>query len=516
MYVNNSPSACVLVVRILFAIFVVLAITACNSNSSTNSTPTPESQLAPASHIEEELVPTEGFSSCLMQTDDFALLRDIEQHRVIPDSGSSLQGGRQPLSILDMNEWNTAVARLEHQPVPLVIDTMDVRPVFVAVFDGTWNDRDDSDIPITVPGVLSRELEASQTATQGLQVKYYHGVGTRVSKLRHWWEGATGSGTRERAEQAFTDLQAFIQHEGKTPHVYAIGFSRGAASARHFLNLVEPLLQESSTDNFYNRGRSFALLFDTVATGQLDHLQLGIPSSTAYSIHFVATHERRLSFPVVLSLPAKSDAAPGQRIVEVQLPAAHSDLGGGYGNGLESLSLSMARHLLVLQGFVLVEQKVDQQAVLNMGRHNSDWPGTAVGNSLRRLGGAIGREHIEPKLSSAHDATENPIMAKLEELMREVSASKAELKRLEERYPDGPAIFEGLSIQLQQQGNGLVLTTNCPQHVAFDRRSHWLLLDGERYLKLAEHTLKGVEAGHGIILTIDRQNPKNFRPLVTQ
>ncbi|MNZ77617.1 hypothetical protein D3C78_961650 [compost metagenome] len=345
---------------------------------------------------------------------------------------------------------------------------------------------------------------------------YYHGVGTRVSMLRRWWESTTGSGTRERAEQALADLQAFTRREGKTPHVYAIGFSRGAASARHFLNLAEPMLQTTPRDELYNRGRSFALLFDTVATGQLDVLQLGIPPSTTFAIHFVATHERRLTFPVVLALPARADAMPGQRIVEVQLPAAHSDLGGGYGDGLEALSLSMVRNLLVRQGFELQEQTVEQQAALNMGWHNSDWPGTAMGNVLRKLWGATDRRSIEPKIATVNGSAEDPVIAQLEGLMREVSASTAELKRLEERYRGKPAVFDGLSVQLQLRGGELVLTTNCPQHVAFDRRSRWLLLDGERYLKLTKPYIQDAEAGRGGFLLIGKQTQKNFKPLSTQ
>lgn len=502
------------VASILPLVIGALALAACASSPTNSAGSEPGTQLASIQIAEAELIPVEGFSSCTMNTDDFALLRDIEQGRAVPDISSSLRAGRQPLSIQEMNQWSAAGTKIESLPVPLVFDPLDARPVFVAVFDGTWNDRDDKTNPATVPGALSRELEHSQIATHNLQVRYYHGVGTRVPKLRRWWEGATGSGTRDRADKAIADLKAFTRTSSKTPHVYAIGFSRGAASARHFLNLADPILQSSYSDELYDRPRSFALLFDTVATGQTGNLWLGIPPSTIFAIHFVATRERRLSFPVTLALPAKSDAMPGQRVFEAKLPAAHSDLGGGYGVGLEALSLSIARDLLIRQGFVLPEQAVEQQAMLNTGRHISDWPGTATGSLLRQLAGLPVRQTIEPDAVSR--PSEDPFISRLEQSMREIAASKAEMERAQARNQTSPIVFDGLSVQLQRRDTELVLTTNCPQHVALDRHSRWLFLDGRPYLQFTEFSIQEAEAGRGPILIIDRQNPKSFKTLSVQ
>lgn len=495
--------------RSLFVLPVILTLASCTSPPQTKSVPPPKA-LNESMTGQAELIPVVGFSSCLLQNNDITLIREIEQGHMIPDTRISFDGGRIPLSIREMNQWSSSLSALENQSVPLVIDSMDVRPVFVVVFDGTWNDREDSSSPITVPGVLSRELEGSQAKTPGLQVKYYNGVGTRVSMLRRWWEGATGAGTRERAEQALIELQAFTQNEGKMPHVYAIGFSRGAASARHFLNLTEPMLRTASVDSFYNRARSFALLFDTVGTGQIGSLQLSIPPSTSSAIQFVATHERRLSFPIVPLVSSTSEKIPGQRIVELQFPAAHSDLGGGYGEGLEALSLAMARELLVRQGFRLPEQSVEHQAMLNMGWHNSDWPGTAIGNALRGLGGATDRHRIEPKSIALQGPAEEPFIAQLENAMREVAASKAELERVQERYRDNPAVFDGLSMRLLPQNNELVVSTNCPNNVKYDRRSRWFLLNDQPYIRLTEQNVLDAEAGRGNIWIVPRQNPNLF------
>ncbi|VVP88572.1 T6SS phospholipase effector Tle1-like catalytic domain-containing protein [Pseudomonas fluorescens] len=505
---SNTTSHCMLVFSMM------LALSACSPATQTMSVLAPQTVYTPAPHA--EFTPVVGFSTCLLQSDDITLIREIQLGHMIPDTRASLEGGRNPLSIREMNQWGSNLSALENASVPLVIDSMDVRPVFVAVFDGTWNDREDSNTPITVPGRLSRELEAGKAKTPALQVTYYNGVGTRVSMFRRWWEGATGAGTKERAEQALADLQAFTKREGKMPHVYAIGFSRGAASARHFLNLTEPMLRTTSIDSFYNRARSFALLFDTVATGQIDSLLLSIPPSTSSAVQLVATHERRLSFPIVPLISKIADPVPGQRIVELQLPAAHSDVGGGYGEGLEALTLAMARNLLVRQGFSLPEQSVEQQALLNLGWHNSDWPGTAIANALRGLGGATERQRIEPKSSALQGPTEEPFIAQLENAMREVAASKAELERTQKRYADKPAVFDGLSIRLVQQDNGLVVSTNCPYNVKFDRRSRWFLLNDQPYIRLTVQNVKDAEAGRGNIWIIPRQTPTLFTPNISQ
>src|SRR5450830_470986 len=181
-------------------------------------------------------IPGEGFSSCLMLPEDLRLLSDITTRRVVPNTNSAKEGGRIALTVREMNEWSDVVSQVDDMPVPLVIDPTSARPVFVAVFDGTWNDREEKDEPLTVPGHLSREIEALSISVKGIHVKYYHGVGTRLSWIGRLWEGITGSGTKERAEDAFKDFQAFTTQEGKVPHVYTLGFSRGSASARHFLN----------------------------------------------------------------------------------------------------------------------------------------------------------------------------------------------------------------------------------------------------------------------------------------
>lgn len=501
-----------------FLAITAISITACSSAPVASSKHMPTPPVASSAIDYASLTPVDGFSTCRLQPEDFALLTDIAQGRLVPDSHNSDSDGRIALTIREMNQWLDKSSQLDTQPVQLVLAPKPSPPVFVALFDGTWNDRDDKSSPTTVVGHLSFDLEKMNATVNDLKIKYYPGVGTRTSWVRHLWQGITGSGAKERAEEALRDLQEFSARGGNTPHIYAIGFSRGAASARHFLNLVDEMLNAIPADNEnLNRSRSFALLFDTVATGQINNLKLTIPSSTASVFHFVATRERRLSFPVVNLQPAGANSVQGQDIIEVELPAAHSDLGGGYGRGLEKLAYVMARGLLERQGFEFPKQPLDEQAVLNMGRHNSDWPGTKLANAVLSLAHPPQRLRVDPTDSAKSTPLTDPSFALLEQSARQIEAAKLELSRTEEASRSGklPA-FDGISIQLQKQGSELVLTTNCPRSVAFDRRSRWLLFNGQRYKQITEDAIHQAENGYGIVLIVDRQNGKDFRPASSQ
>ena len=121
------------------------------------------------------------------------------------------------------------------------------------------------------------------------------------------------------------------------------GFSRGAAQARVFVNWLNRLAM-------HGQARLFGLpsfirllgLFDTVASvgfsdvvggdghwGWASTADLRIPPSPVVQncVHYVALHERRLSFP--LDSVCRHDSLPSN-CHELICPGAHSDLGGGY------------------------------------------------------------------------------------------------------------------------------------------------------------------------------------------
>lgn len=116
-----------------------------------------------------------------------------------------------------------------------------------------------------------------------------------------------------------------------------IGFSRGAALARHFGNLVQRHTQGmlfSYNDTLRGPINAcvdlrFMGLFDTVAqfgvAGSANaNYDLTIAPAWEWVAHAVALHERRWTFP----LTAAGDA-DGTNIVEAPFIGAHADIGGG-------------------------------------------------------------------------------------------------------------------------------------------------------------------------------------------
>jgi len=148
----------------------------------------------------------------------------------------------------------------------------------------------------------------------------------------------TASAIVEAQWQSLLDeLGGAFPSAAQTIPVDIIGYSRGAALARHFGNLIARQTDQglfSYTDA--QRGLvtacidlRFMGLFDTVAqfglNGALnDQFDLGISAAWAWVAHAVALQERRWLFPLV----AAADAGQAN-VVEAPFIGAHADIGGG-------------------------------------------------------------------------------------------------------------------------------------------------------------------------------------------
>lgn len=117
-----------------------------------------------------------------------------------------------------------------------------------------------------------------------------------------------------------------------------LGYSRGAALARHFGNLIAERVRNG---RFWLRddtlgtvtacvGLRFMGLFDTVAQfgllgiGNHDY-DLTVSDAWQWVAHAVALHEHRRLFPLITL-----DGSPNGRYVESHFVGAHADIGGGY------------------------------------------------------------------------------------------------------------------------------------------------------------------------------------------
>lgn len=451
--------------------------------------------LAAASQAQELDFSVTQHPGCAFTDQQLALTQAIQTGRARPVDAARAYG-RLGLTIPEMNQWSSASRRLESLHVPDVRSSSHGKPwpVFVAVFDGTWNDKDDPDLPRTVPAQLADDLAALARTEPLVQPHYYEGVGTRESVLLRLWDGATGRGTVERAERALSDLKAATAaNGGVAPYVYAIGFSRGAASARHFLSLADGLPAGAKPV------RSSALLFDTVATGQTHRLALGVPTSNDLTVHIVATREFRLAFPYVTlhtdaaDHPSLADGNDDE-VVEVHVPGAHSDIGGGYDEGIWKLSLAMSRALLTRQGLTIAIEGAasDTQAILNLGRHESDWiklPIIEAGDARRRV--AI--------------KGENRPSTNIERILDRFLRSGMTVTR--NRMPNDPPLL----LKVNHRGDAYPMTHNCQTHAfAVDPQAHGITLDGRPFLHFSESEWQFIETGNGILLLVKPEDLANW------
>ncbi len=140
-------------------------------------------------------------------------------------------------------------------------------------------------------------------------------------------------------ENQWQALLTAVEHQatGTALSIDVIGFSRGAALARHFGNRVAGHVRNgifSVSDPV--RGQisacvdlRFMGLFDTVAQfgvgGSHNHLyDFGISELWSWVSHAVALHEHRWAFPLT-----SADAGAAGNLVEAPFVGAHADIGGG-------------------------------------------------------------------------------------------------------------------------------------------------------------------------------------------
>jgi hypothetical protein len=189
----------------------------------------------------------------------------------------------------------------------------------------------------------------------------------------------------------------------------------------------------------------------------------------------------------------------GERSVEVLVPGAHSDIGGGYDNGIWKLTLEMARDLLRRQGLMVApaERVQDVQTTLNLGRHNSDW--INLGDQQNIANAAL--ELNRPIESAEIGASPIPSTGeKVERGMREVQAKIDEFEQVKQQSATGSAPMMGwLSIQITPTKSGFDLWSNCTSHqFELDTNEHAVTMDGEVFIPISKNQLATL--GDGMIM----------------
>jgi len=253
-----------------------------------------------------------------------------------------------PVSSLDRDAMKHARLGQSVWNISGVVDPRHPPKILAVLFDGTRNDRNnvpDGERPTVVADLKNILDEGGKLATPAL---YVPGVGTSGIWPVPLVDAAMGLSTVARAERAFTDVRKDIDDIlARDPEadvrVVVIGFSRGAASARHLLNRVAETYTAPATPAA--GVRQYAFLFDTVATGMGPRPMLRIPANVDHAVHIVADDERRIFFRPTLDASESSS-----RIETWVLPGVHSDQVGSYQDGIGLAHADEILQLICMSG----------------------------------------------------------------------------------------------------------------------------------------------------------------------
>lgn len=225
-------------------------------------------------------------------------------------------------------------------------------------FDGTGND-DSNPVKFSNVQKLSRSYEKAVAGSSHSYQKYIRGVGTEGDSTFEKFMGSiAGFGALDRVAGMLFELeQACLMYKEEFKaypeevHLDVFGFSRGATTARHFINVLKQGFYGFNDEGIQtyitpsNIQFSFVGLFDSVGS-------YGIPgdnSDQGYNfnvsekwltkqgqlIHLIALNEYRYNFDLQTIFEDQNSHYPEDRVKgkrrEIGLIGAHSDVGGSYG-----------------------------------------------------------------------------------------------------------------------------------------------------------------------------------------
>ncbi|NRA34865.1 MAG: DUF2235 domain-containing protein [Polyangiaceae bacterium] len=252
------------------------------------------------------------------------------------------------------------------------IGKIDLLGLALYAFDGTTNNEQNTAKPKTHVSALVEMYTAKSF--------YIPGVGTTNDTWFNALGTLAGKGTATRMKAM---LEAFERNyrKGKgDTKIDIIGFSRGAATARGFANII--------SKRYPCLTIRFMGLFDTVAALGLPFdpvnfnigVDLTIPSSVQYVAHAVAAGEYREFFPLSSISseyrPGSSYAAlkeiRGDKFWEKPFAGAHSDIGGGaYHDGANLNALGFVYNAGVSRGVPFDYGRFDADAYKSAPAHDS-------------------------------------------------------------------------------------------------------------------------------------------------
>lgn len=289
----------------------------------------------------------------------------MDENKLAADGGPIDAGGHDFAKPDHLARFKDASDELSRFKAPTFLHAGDpLDRLVVVAFDGTGNNKYTDPEHATNVAKISDELDAISRRDKRIFVIYVEGPGTTGGRLQRGYDSATGVSFAGNIEQAYDRLldkaNAWNTEEpGVRVHVQSIGFSRGASQAAGFANVLHergipvPSSAIKQGDGIqYTRyvaspgqTRQAVALFDPVATGVPMQFDRRLPSSVVSGFQITAKDEFRASFPSDQIIPP--GVSPDGRFLNLTVPGAHSDVGGGYlRNGLSIRSGNLMRDYL--------------------------------------------------------------------------------------------------------------------------------------------------------------------------
>ncbi|MES9821297.1 MAG: DUF2235 domain-containing protein [Candidatus Thiodiazotropha sp.] len=219
------------------------------------------------------------------------------------------------------------------------ISAIDPLGLLLFAFDGTWIDRDSTNPRMAITSNVELFRQYYENANGLNSTVYIDGVGTD-EPVDSVIGGAFGLGARERIDRAIVLLRDHLRNSDDRS-INIVGFSRGAAMAREFANVILEMQANGEFDDPVY-GQPFTIrfmgLFDSVSTSMVDGsatnscgflYDFSISDRIGHVAQAYALNEHRPLFPLD-SIGHYGGGGLSANRVEQGFLGAHSDLGAGY------------------------------------------------------------------------------------------------------------------------------------------------------------------------------------------
>jgi hypothetical protein len=295
---------------------------------------------------------------------------------------------------------------------------------------------------------------------------YIEGIGTQhnqADSLSGYAFGMGETGIEARARSVFAPLRGMVEKKRGKQDLPALlelnvfGFSRGAATARHFVHLLRN--SGEIANHFPGRWQevlvqvNFVGLFDTISAegvyygNDVSDLQLKFSDEAALRVfQLIALDEYRENFAVTTIASARlaKTSVFGIRVpmgFELGIPGSHSDVGGGYPCDFSTVELETRRLPNSWRGPVTDSEGLPtanrpQDTVYEQGwyspedRHKGDWHRREVTGDYFKVALSLMVDQAEKHTVSrympeADLLARDPVIAEVQAKLRKLLASEA-------------------------------------------------------------------------------------------